>query len=305
MTSGMGKPRQVVFGLLSDTWGIGNYEAFEILGSEYEADLVAGKHKSRLGRRIVNVEPSDYYPGAFRPFEESTATLVSALHVARKGPTDNAGIACYLEGEPTELLSDALERYGVNATLFRNTMSDIAADYGLSDTDRAHLMVLLFCAAGCTADVSYAVEETLSASRHMGAKFRTSEPDSDEFESPDGLVLIRIDSEGSGGRYTIPPERSEVVIGRMPQSDCAITDVGMPVSKEHVRIWRDAEGSWLIQGLCSTNGTLLIDGATREIIVVEPPRSERAGGAQPGVFELHVGDTIVLGGSTQFWVQAI
>ena len=59
MTSGMDKPRQVVFGLLNDTWGIGNYEAFEILGNEYENSLVADKHISRLGRRIVNVEPAE------------------------------------------------------------------------------------------------------------------------------------------------------------------------------------------------------------------------------------------------------
>lgn len=305
MTSGMDKPRQVVFGLLNDTWGIGNYEAFEILGNEYENSLVADKHISRLGRRIVNVEPADYYPGAFKPFEQSTATLVSALHAARKGPETNVDIINYLEDEPADLLCEALERYGENAVQLRNAMSDIAHDTTLSDTDRAHLMMLLFCAAGCTGDVSFAVDEALSASRHMGAKFRTSEPGTDSYDTPEGLVLIRIDSEGNGGRYTISPEQGEVILGRMPRSENAITDVGMLVSKEHARIWRDDEGLWWIQGLDSTNGTAIVDGATREMIVVEPPRAERMEGEKRGSFELHVGDTILLGGATQFWVQAI
>lgn len=303
MTSGMDKPRQVVFGLLRDTWGIGNYEAFSILGDEYANELVADKHVSRLGRTIVNVEPADYYQGAFKPFEQSTAILVSSLHAARKGPNTNAAIVDYLKGDPTDLLCEALERYGANTTLLRNAMSDIACDGDLSETDRAHLMLLLFCAAGCTADVRFAVEETLSASRHMGARFRTSEPEADSFDSSKGLVLIRIDSEGYGGRHTISPEQDEVVIGRMPRQENAITDVGMLVSKEHARIWRGEDGLWWIQGLGSTNGTVVIDGTTRESIVVELPRSERTKDDKPGIFELHAGDTIVLGESTRFLVQ--
>lgn len=305
MTSGMDKPRQVVFGILNDTWGIGNYEAFDILGNEYENALVADKHISRLGRRIVNVEPADYYPGTFKPFEQSSASLVSALHAARKGPRDNADIVDYLGGEPVDLLCEALERYGENAVQLRNAMSDIICDDNLSETDRAHLAVLLFCAAGCTADVSFAIEETLSANRHMGAKFRTSESEADSFDTPEGLILIRIDPEGHSGRYAIDPELGETVLGRMPRSENAITDVGMLVSKEHARIWRDDEGLWWIQGMSSTNGTAIIDGATRKAIVVEPPRSERGSDFKPNPFELHVGDTIVLGRSTQFWVQAI
>ena len=72
------------------------------------------------------------------------------------------------------------------------------------------------------------------------------------------------------------------------------------MSGEHARIWLE-EGQWLVEGLDSRNGTVLVNGLTGEEVVVEPPRSDRHGFASQPV-PLSAGDTLRLGSATTFLV---
>lgn len=302
----MERPRQVVFNLLKSTWGIEHRETLDLLGTDYVASRYDDSRKTARCREIVNIEPERYVPGTFRPFGETAPTLVSLMHAARRGPKTNGEIVGYFSGEAAGAMRAALDRYGLDGVLFSNTVSDIANDARLSDTDKAHLLVLLFCAAGCTGDVPAAVDETLAANTVMGARFTTYQADEGAqlagLDEPTEFALLRVDPGGRGGRHVLSTGPGGTVIGRQATEVGSIADVDMQVSKRHARVWRDDDGAWWVQGLGSTNGTVLIDGATRETVVVEPPAAERAG-AEPAPVPLRLGDTLVLAGTTQFWVQ--
>ena len=301
------RPRQVVFNLLKRTWGIEHQETLALLATDYTAAQYDNERKHARSREVVNIEPEKYYPGMFKPFGQTAAMLVSAMHTARRGPTTNAGIVSFFTHKGLEAMRDALNRYGFDGVLFSNSMMDIAQDERLSNTDKAHLMVLLFCSAGCTGDVRGAVDETLQMNRSMGARFVTTQAsNATEIDTADTVydfALLRIDSGGQGGRYVLSTDPAGTEIGRQALAESAITDVDMAVSKRHARIWRDSAGSWWIQGLGSTYGTSLIDSETHETVIVEPPKAGRASQCDP--VELHLGDILILADTTQFWVQAI
>ncbi len=113
------------------------------------------------------------------------------------------------------------------------------------------------------------------------------------------------------GGAAVPPlhvvsERAEgTVIGSIPDGPDVIADVGRGVSRNHLRIWReydpDSHSRWMVQGLGSTNGTILMSGSDHAERVVEPPRSLRGDEAWPPV-EVDSGDTLVLGPDTSFLV---
>ena len=304
------KPRQVVFNLLKQTWGITHQEALAILGADYTIANYSGERKTALSREIVNIEPEKYQLATFAPFEESSARLVSRIHRSPRGPVSNEDIVSYLSGEAASTMREALDRYNFDGVLFSNTATDIGQDPRLRNADKAQLLILLFCSAGCTGNVRNAVDETLAANRSIGARFATikarEKDDVGGNQRMYDFALLRIDPGGQGGRYVLSTKPEGTEIGRQVTSDAGISDVDMAVSKRHARIWRDESGSWWVQGLGSKNGTCIIDGATRETIVVEPPQAQRARTqnlADP--VELHLSDVLVLADTTQFWVQAV
>lgn len=305
------KPRQVVFGLLKTVWGIGHQDSFSLLADEYTASKYNAERKTALSREIVNVELEKYPLCTFKPFELSSAAIVSAMHSAKRGPTSNSEIVKYFSSQASNAMCESLAQNGLSATLFENAMADIVCDDALNCTDKAHLAVLLFCATGCTADVRQAVDDALIANKKLGARFRTTQADDRPVDEPlmsaDGqqFALLRIDAGGHGGQYVLSVDPVGTEIGRQSTAEHAITDVDMSVSKRHARIWRDDAGLWWIEGLRSTNGTKVIDGITREIIIVEPPALERVAGVSYPPREVHLGDIIVLAGTTQFWVQGL
>lgn len=74
------------------------------------------------------------------------------------------------------------------------------------------------------------------------------------------------------------------------------------VSRHHARIRHDG-GRWYVEGTGSTNGTVLVSGADRSEIVVEPPADERGGWTGESV-AIRPGDELVFGKSTRYVVIA-
>ena len=88
----------------------------------------------------------------------------------------------------------------------------------------------------------------------------------------------------------IQPSEQGVEIGALATGEGDITDVGDDVSARHAHIWCDAQNIWHVEDLSSTNGTVVVNGATRVCIQVEPGRSA----------QLNPGDELKLGESTTY-----
>ena len=109
------------------------------------------------------------------------------------------------------------------------------------------------------------------------------------------LGLIRME-EGYviGGPYTVSSLPQGGVVGALALEDGAITNVGLDVSARHLRIYKQGD-AWYAQDLGSTNGThlsRLSDGTYLDISAGMP-------------IELHPGDCVRLGSSTNFAVVAM
>lgn len=77
---------------------------------------------------------------------------------------------------------------------------------------------------------------------------------------------------------------------RWQRGEGDITDVGDDVSAHHAHVWCDGQNAWYVEDLSSTNGTVVVNGATNVCTQVEPGRSAR----------LSPGDELRLGESTTY-----
>ena len=106
---------------------------------------------------------------------------------------------------------------------------------------------------------------------------------------PLGLLRVQNSFVVSAPRWIQPSEQG-VEIGALATGEGDITDVGDDVSARHAHIWCDAQNIWHVEDLSSTNGTVVVNGATRVCIQVEPGRSA----------QLNPGDELKLGESTTY-----
>mgnify|MGYP000697718095 CR=1 FL=1 len=104
---------------------------------------------------------------------------------------------------------------------------------------------------------------------------------------PLGLLCVQNGYVVSVPRW-IQPSEEGVEIGALATGEGGITD---DVSARHAHIWCDDSGTWFVEDLSSTNGTVVVNGATSVCIQVEP-RSLRP--------QLNPGDELKLGESTTY-----
>lgn len=88
----------------------------------------------------------------------------------------------------------------------------------------------------------------------------------------------------------IQPSEQGVEIGALATGEGDITDVGDDVSARHAHVWCDGQNVWYVEDLSSTNGTVVVNGATNVCTQVEPGRSA----------QLNPGDELRLGESTTY-----
>ena len=84
---------------------------------------------------------------------------------------------------------------------------------------------------------------------------------------PLGLLRVQNSFVVSAPRWIQPSEQG-VEIGALATGEGDITDVGDDVSARHAHIWCDAQNIWHVEDLSSTNGTVVVNGATRVCIQV-------------------------------------
>lgn len=81
-------------------------------------------------------------------------------------------------------------------------------------------------------------------------------------------VLIRVAGPGMGETHPVPGDRrAGVVIGRAP--GCGIVVADPVVSREHCRVWSDAQGRVVLSDLGSLNGTIVNGQRVSEVVLVE------------------------------------
>ena len=223
-------------------------------------------------------------------------------------------VAEHYRGEGAEAMCASLRTYGLDDRLYRNACARIASDGGDLETSALPL-VTLFVSCGCLCDPQGAVKTTEALiSDKMGGHFSTTELSvGDGFPSDldaepkhaEKLGLIRI--VGTAVKpplYPLNDGEGGTVIGSLATGKGAITDVDRDVSRHHARVFVK-DGTWYVEGLGSTNGTVLISGADMTQQVVEATRHARtAGSAHPPV-PLSNGDIICLGATTRFLVMKL
>lgn len=262
-----------------------------------------------VSRFVVHAPVGSLQDNYFGDFAVSALRLISRLK-ARNGREMTSERVLELVVDPDDRAMDgALVACGQPATLYRNALDRLMLDDTLTVDERAEVAMVLFVTVACTGNVRRAVANALDFSQTAhGATFVTpaTVPDAERAqgmpEAPARLGLLQVtDGYVHGAPFWLSPTVGGTMLGSLALAAEAVTDVAADVSAQHARIWLDETGKWLVEGLDSRNGTVLIDGVTGEERVVEPPRDVREEW-QPAPVELRSGDQLRLGSTTTFMV---
>ncbi|MBQ9004660.1 MAG: FHA domain-containing protein [Eggerthellaceae bacterium] len=313
----METPREVMFDLLQKRWHASNKDVARaivlhesVTSGKAPVDLI--ETRSNLSRYVVHVEPGEGVYGWLAPYERSVPRVMGLVKKS-KLPHGNADILAALTGEGAERMSASLDGFGGDGALYANVAERVSGSEVGGAADAAEVSLALFVVAGCTGDAREAARFALDMAkqRAMMRELRTNlsqdgdAPAAGRERSAGRLALYRLEDGLLSGSPRVLSESAEgTEIGAMSLAAHSINDVGPGVSRRHARIWRDGFGTWRVEGLGSTNGTVLVR-ADGERVVVEPPRSKRDKGWSPAPAELQPGDRLVLAGSTEFSVVAI
>lgn len=307
-------PCAVLFDILKKHGGISNKELASLILSG--RPLSDGRSPvSRVGDRtwvsrfIVHAPIGSLQERYFCDFGVSALRIVARLK-SREGRTlSSDDVFDLIAGEPGRCMQNALVACHQDATVYRNMLDRLSEESGYTVDERAEIAMVLFVAAGCSGNVRKAVECTLDFSQSAyGRRPVTSPSVSSECAGASSqgsglcLGLLRVmDGYVVGSPYWLDSSAGPVEIGAFASDGNSISSVGPDVSARHVRIWQDEEGSWFAEGLGSSNGTVLVNGASGEPVVVEPPRVEQDGFVSKPV-AIRPGDELVLAKSTKFLV---
>lgn len=222
------------------------------------------------------------------------------------------GVLDVVAGPGSTLMRQALRGCHQDLALYDNVLERLTTGPGYSVEERAELAMVLFVAAGCSANVKRSSAYVLDYVRSVhGGRLETvpaaimevgaqAESSADPRSQAQALGLLRVvGGLVSGTLHWVQPLSDGIEIGALALGPNDITDVDADVSGHHLRVWCNEQGVWCVEGLGSSNGTVLISGADGSETVVESPR--RPGvvqAAQP--VEVHAGDELVLAGSTRF-----
>lgn len=310
-------PSSYMFADLRSFGGINNKEAArELLTGEtsYGGSAPRDRINERtfLSRQIVHAAPTQVHPEFFNDFAQSAQTITGKIVSNLGTVTAHQETAAHYGGVAAEAMANLLTRYSLDGNLYRNAVRRINAAQFPAQADKAVMLVMLFLICGCLANPDIAVK---TARKFMEQKlaftFTTLEPEfhgneqaANRAVKPESLGLIRIDHGIAQSLvYPLSTAKEGTVIGMLATGKNGINDVGIDVSRKHLRIFKHGD-AWFAQGLGSTNGTKLLSGVDKSIQEVEPKRSTKPTMPSPPV-RIHHGDTLCLGSTTQFLVLQI
>lgn len=257
----------------------------------------------RLTRGELGFQSQTYYSDL-----SQAAQMLCSRIVHSGGIVSNMSeLVEHLTGAPLEEMVAACRAENLDGSLFANLVGNVRIHSDLSDADRAAAIMLAYISIGCLGSPARATElvgEFLASITTRG--FRTGLTDESGYQDAtpaqeDKIALVRV-IDGSldlSNMHVLSTDPAGTIIGSMSTESNSINDVGPMVSKRHLRVFRTPDGDWFVQGLGSTNGTKLIDGADKHEVIVELPKALAAGTASEPI-PLHVGDALHLAGTTVF-----
>ena len=266
--------------------------------------------RSWVSRFIVRAPIGSLQDRYFCDYGVAADRIFSHLKLRRRNAMTNEDIQELVCGAQGRLMDRALENSHLDVHLYHNALERLSGAPELTASERAKTVLVLLVAVGCSGDVRRAVDYTLgythaecggatstplhievagasAAGAGMAAEAEQATPEA----NPLGLLRIE-DGYVMSEPYWIEPACGGICIGALSTGEGDITDVGADVSSRHARIWCDGDHVWHVEDLGSTNGTVLLDGATGE------RRGCESGHPQP----LAPGDELRLGTSTTFMI---
>ena len=205
---------------------------------------------------------------------------VAALRVsARLRSRDGKGLSAeealsLVTNQGGALMEQALRECHQDLALYRNVLERLARGAGYSVEERSELAMVLFVAAGCSANVKRACAYVLDYVKTVyGGRLET-------------VPAAVMDQGEQPGEASADPREQAQALGLLRM-------VGGLVSGGLHWVQPLSDG---VEG--SSNGTVLISGEDGSETVVEPARAGASASAQP--VEVHAGDELVLAGSTRF-----
>lgn len=252
--------------------------------------------RSWVSRFIVRAPVGTLQQRYFAEYGTSAARIMSQLALRQRNPMDSTAVINMVCGPAGEPMVRALEECHQDTNLYRNALDRLSQAAELMPAERAEAVLVLFVAVGCSADVRTSVTYAIDYA-HTTCGGATSTPRSLSTSSaageaegtpahPLGLLCVQNGYVVSVPRW-IQPSEEGVEIGALATGEGGITD---DVSARHAHIWCDDSGAWFVEDLSSTNGTVVVNGATSVCIQVEPGRSA----------QLNPGDELKLGESTTY-----
>ena len=255
--------------------------------------------RSWVSRFIVRAPVGTLQERYFADFGTSATKILSHLRLRQRNPMEPAAVMDMVCGSSGEGMCQALAEAHQDVNLYRNALSRLSQASELAPSERAEAVLVLFIAAGCSGNVrtsvTYAIDYAdttcgggTSTPRSMSAEGRRADA-TERPRHPLGLLRVR-DGYVVSAPLWIDPTSEGVEVGALVTGEGDITDVGDDVSARHAHIWCDEAGSWRIEDLGSTNGTMVVSGANRVCRQVEPGRTA----------VLEPGDELKLGESTVY-----
>lgn len=301
-------PCAVMFDVLKRCGHIKNNELAELVLSgrplaDGRSPASRAGDRSWVSRFVVHAPVISLQPRYFTNFSTASRRITNRLRSRRGKALTDQQIIDMVCGDEGRAMDQALAACHQSASLYRNALERLAAAEGHTPGERADAVMLLFVAAGCSANARAAVEFTMGNER-LAVGMHTSTPSSTGGGAQPGAVLagpaatvrplglLRV--QGGyivSGPHWVNPDAG-VEVGALAMGDDDVTDVAADVSGRHARVWRDDAGRWLVCDLGSRNGTTIVDGSTGERREVRP--------GEP--VELRAGDELCLGSATTFVV---
>ena len=312
----MDTPREIMFDVFHKHWGISNKDlATAILldqavaGGRSPRELI--EVRSTLSRLVVHVQPGENVYGWIAPFDQCVPRVLSLVKTSRK-PHASSDIITALTGKSALRMRESLDAHGGDGALFANMVARVSGSSTTSTADSAELILALTVVTGCTGDARQATEYTLGLAQRLArtAMLRTELADGGPIPGEAQVKSVQLGlyrtEQGVliGSPYRLNMGEMGTEIGSMSLAPGSINDVGAGVSRRHARVWCDTSGKWYVQGLGSTNGTVLLKSRGKQI-VVEPPRAARARDHVSQPVQIQVGDRLLLAGTTEFAVVAL
>lgn len=254
----------------------------------------------------------------FVSYEKCALRIIARLKKRRGSTLGNREIMQMVAGEPGKELVIALEEVGQDTTPYLNMLARLNGGDESGSEEHVEIAMVLFVTAALSADVAKATACALDFTNEIHGSSKVTplitpcSPDAEDVEARchideqmTDLGLLRV----MGGYVMGSPHwldahlAEQCEVGAFATGPGDITDVESDVSGHHARIWHDDAGEWYVEGMGSKNGTVLISGADRREVVVEPPADERGGWESTPVV-IKPGDELVFGKSTRYVVIA-